>query len=811
MAQAYNPYMHIELSTDTESEREDFEAQEVVKEKKGHVKKTERTVRQPRSAQAKKYEVLSRIERTINRKLEAGDIGAVYEDLEAMNTELAKMQALIDVEGVPVVYLRAIKNLHAKIAEADAAKDDSKNARLLKQIIKKLATQYEEDITAADERGELEKVEEEEDEGEGEGDGESQEESEEEEELDFNKRFTLSREERRKFWLVKAKDRTEVRVKQKKERKNVQKRTRVIKQFVQEDEEFQAFVVTDDSVAKRLKSIYDAKSLYKEEEVAKNRRFLNYIYPKITNENRKAEVLFLLVNLNLDEAKLNGIISCELWNEMFSNIKKLTRTLRNVDLQVTNYYMFEQNTYTRSEIFNIFHTFVHKLDFETNYGLKLSDPFGDNFVERLHQEAKLIEFCNTVGAFYNELGSEINKKKFEIDIAFIELEHIYHMSNDIAINSDVISRLFEDLAIDEKVLQLKKQIIDNCNNEIIELRTRLYCAYNAALNSTGLDDIKAELLDVSQRPKITSDRNLIGLFNRTLCMLGLSYFKAGEFTKVKECLYEIVNSDNLELLLYQYNPKVTKVLDLPDPLAVFPYYMHLNTDEIESSFLVSSVLTESHHVIAHLDNYSKAPINAKFQKFLDKYQKTFFVNSADNVSDCIFMIFRQVIKCQIEQAYESGRKIKFLRTSEDCLRSFKEQLKLECFNIYIEQVKDQKSLTLVVSDLSNIFGINEDKIRIILSSAINKGLANCSINSDGSLFKINNDINKIIASEADIALLERITKAYEYNSRAKQIVLGSKQDVSLVELSTFLQRNFDKQQDPFKFATESQNLRRAGA
>lgn len=797
--------MNIELSTDTESENEDFEQRDIAKDAR-------KKPRQPMSAHAKKYDVLNRLEKTIVKKVEAGDVGTVYEDLETMGQELTKMQTLIDAEGTPAVYLRVIKLLHTRIGEAEteqrSAKDETKNLRLLKQNLKKLYTQYEEDIKAAEEKGELEKIESDAEFGENAGEVYT-EESEEEEELDFSKRIGLSKEERRKFWMVKTKDKTEVKVKEKKERKQFKKKPKIIKQFLQEEEEFQTFDIEDTNVAKRLKNIYETKAIFKEEEIAKNRRFLNFVLPKVDNDNRKVEILLLLVTLNLEEAKLSGMISCELWGQMFSNLKKLSRHLKSTSLDVANYYMLDNIKYTLAELLNIFHNFVQKLDFETNYGLKLSDPFGDDFVERLQQEAKLIDFCNSIRGFYEEIGAEINKVKFMTDVAFIELEHTHHMSNDTVINSEIISNLFEDVTIQQKVSGLRDYIIQNARDEVLALKTRLYAAFNAALNSVKLDEIKAELLQIQVMPKMQTDRYLTGLFNRTLCMLGLSYFKAGEFLKVKECLYEIVNSDNLELLLYQYNPKVVKALDLADPLSVFPYYMHLNISEIESSFMISSILTESHLVIAHLDNYLRAPINAKFQKFLDKYQKNFFVNSADNVDDCIFMIFRQMIKCQIDAAFETGKKIKFLRSSEDCLRSFREQLKLECFNIYIEQVKDQKSLSLVIGDLSLIFEIPETHILALLNQMIAKGQINCSISADGNMLKINNVINRFYTTETDYLLLERLNKAYEYNLRAKQMIFEATKDNTIADLNGFVQRNFEKHQDPFKFVTESQNIRKA--
>ena len=811
MASKFNPYMHIELSTDTESEREDLDQQIMPKDTRKRVKRVDKASKMVKSAQAKKFDVLNRIEKTIAKKLQSNDIGPVYDDLESMNHELAKMQAIIDVEGTPLVYLRAIKAIQQKINEIEQdetiTKEDTKNFRLLKQVVKKLYSQYEGDIKEADEKGDLYRIESEV-EAEEESVEEYTEESEEEEEMDFAKRLTLSKEERRKFWMVRTKDKTEVKVKEKKERKQIKKKPKIIKQFLQEEEEFQAFDITDASITRKLGSIYETKAIYKEEEISKNRRFLNYILPNIENDSRKTEILLLLVTLNLEEAKLSGIIDCTLWNQMFNNIRRLGRLLKSTDLEVTNYYMPEKQNYTRSELLNIFHTFVHKLDFETNYGLKLSDPFGDDFVERLHQEVKLIEFCNSIRGFYEELGDEVNKTKFLTDIAFIELEHIHHMPNDIVINSDIISNLFEEVTIEEKVAKLKNFILQNTRDEITVLRTALYSAFNSALNSNQLDKIKTELLDIQTRSKMQTDRYLIGLFNRTLCMLGLSYFKAGEFLKVKECLYEIVNSDNLENLLYQYNPQVTKVVDLIDPLAVFPYYMHLNIDEIENSFMISSVLTESHKVIAYLDNYLKAPINSKFQKFLDKYQKHFFVNSADNVNDCIFMVFRQMIKCQIDAAFDTGRKIKFLRASEDCLKAFKDQLKLECFNIYIEQVKDQKSLSLVIGDLSLIFDIPEPKILSILTEMLDKGLLSCNITQDSKMLKIDNVINRFYTTENDYRLLERLKRVYEYNTRAKQVVGEQGKDDGVAELSGFVQRNFDKQVEGFRFGVEMYGTRR---
>ena len=810
MASQYNPYMHVELSTDTESEGEDIDQQHLVKDTRKKMRKMDKAGKQVRSAQAKKYDALNRIEKTINKKLNASDIGAVYDDFEALNQELAKMQTIIDVEGVPAVYLRVLKAIHDKMNEVEqdqtGQKEETKNYRLLKQVIKKLFPQYKDDIAAAEKRDELYKIESEEEfEEETE---EYTEESEEEEEMDFAKRLTLSKEERRKFWLVKTKDKTGTKVKEKKERKQVTKKPKIIKQFLQEEEEFQAFDVTDASISRKLGTIYETKAVYKEEEIAKNRRFLNYILPKIESEGRKVEVLLLLITLNLEEAKLNGIVGCELWNQMFGNIKRLSRLLKSKGLEVTNYHLFEKPKYSRSELLSIFHTFVHKLDFETNYGLKLSDPFGDDFVERLHQEARLIDFFNNIRGFYEELDAEVNKTRFMTDVAFLELEHIHHMPNDIVISSDIISDLFEDITIEEKVVKLSAFILQNSSDEAVTLKTKLYANFNAAMNSTNLDETKTALLELQARRKMQTDHYLVGLFNRVLCTLGLNYFKAGEFLKVKECLYEIVSSDNLEQLLYQYNPKNIKVIDLADPLVIFPYYMHLNIDEIENSFLIASVLTESHQIIAHLNNYAKAPINSKFQKFLDKYQKHFFVNSADNVSDCIFMVFRQMIKCQIDAAFESGLKIKFLSSSEECLKSFKEQLKLECFNIYIEQVKDQRSLTLLISDLSLIFDIPEPQIRSLLSDMIERGVLSCNMSADGKMLRINNVINRFYVTETDYLLIEKLKKTNEYNLKAKEMIFDPAKDTRMAEVNNFVQKYFEKPQNPFRFITDSQHIRR---
>ena len=163
MEKVKNPYMHIILSTNTESEPEEVNGQIMVaglgKPKKKVVKKTKQL-----STHLKKYENLFNTEKSLKEHIEAQNYDRVFEDFKKFEKDIDNMKHIIDVEGTPMVYLRVLNQLDEfvqKIYENEEAKEAQKSTKVLKQKLEKSLDSFRTEIDAAKNSGDLFKIEEE--------------------------------------------------------------------------------------------------------------------------------------------------------------------------------------------------------------------------------------------------------------------------------------------------------------------------------------------------------------------------------------------------------------------------------------------------------------------------------------------------------------------------------------------------------------------------------------------------------------------------------------------------------------------------
>lgn len=112
--------------------------------------------------------------------------------------------------------------------------------------------------------------------------------------------------------------------------------------------------------------------------------------------------------------------------------------------------------------------------------------------------------------------------------------------------------------------------------------------------------------------------------------------------------------------LYQYNAQKERIIDLSDPLTTFPFYMHINTDEVDILFLISCVLLETHKTVNKTRN---TEINKRFRQFLNHYEKNIFVNSRNNNKDCIFVAYRKIVQGDFKVATAALLDVSYLEDS----------------------------------------------------------------------------------------------------------------------------------------------------
>lgn len=820
-----NPYMHIELSADSEPEDNYKTAPETGDKEQKHKKPK---VKLAKASKAKKSDVLIKSAKIIRNKLAIGDLISSSDEFERLLTEIAKMKKSIEVDGIPLSFLQILDHLNDSVVlnkssvDFKKKKDLSKQLNLLKKKISATFATYEDEITEAKKSPDFFKEETLEEEtgtdaatqqkDEQKADGadeeseqtEYEEESEEEQdELDFSKRLTLNKEERRKFWLLKPKDKKEQGKKVEKKRRVPKKHIdRTTKKFVDEDEEFKNIDLGVASVQRRLKDMYDKKMMYRDDELTEHYRLLNYIYDNVTDKKTKAETLILIVNFQLELVKAQGLIGLEFWEETLENIRRFFEYVQDKSLRMTNYIKGNDVEFEKQDLIRYFNGFVNQLDSEITYAIKLSDSFEADFSERISHEIDFVSFLFQVRAYYeSELSAHI-RAKYLIDISFKIIEHIYHISNDFVINSEKLSKLFESEEIASVVRRLANFVYTNCTDERLVAKMQLYEAFNRGLNLDNLDEASNLLHSAMHTTLLVKDRYLVALFNRALAVLGAAQFKLGNLEKCKYFLFELVNSENMESLLYQYNPNTTNVLDFTDPLCMFPYHMHINLQEVEAAFLLASILTESHKTVNFQDNLVRSVVNKKMIKFVENYQKNLFINSMNNIFDQIFICYRKIVQYDYKSAFNAVSKIKYLSNQDDYEEKIRERIKVECFNCYVEKLKSENRSVINIEDFSRVFDIEPAKFKKLLHAKIEEGDLHCSLDEKKGIMVVDNSLAGVLQNENDFELLETLRSFHDLNILLGNITFekSNTRSDNANEVSHFIHRKFESQEKYFNFA-----------
>ncbi len=497
-----NPYMHIELSTDTESEGEreiHFRKDTKTKKLKKHVK----------SAKSKRYEQLNQFEKKIKDGFEVLNLSKVEDLFNDFANEIKKSSNFINKYGTPLSFLRTVRLVNRALVTSErdiedeinlnfkdnklVVKSNLKATKILRMKIKKFYQTYKLKI----EEAERNKIIDDNEVSEPEQIYASDQESEDEKkEINFSKRLTLSREERRKFWLVKAKKVKQT--KKKYQNRDIQEidfedKKEFKKEFLEEIEKFDNFDIRE--LRSKLFKLYQENDSQKFENLDSNLRFISFIIRKLEKDEKKSverylECLILHNDFNFLQIKRRGILNTSILKEISSILKKLILTHEAYpEVLPLNFVKGEKEQYTKKELIRKIHNIATLINLEIGYALKLKEPFSQAFVNLLNESFKFTLYTlDDLSEFFQNNADEEMKIFYKTDIVFKQLEHIYYIPNDFVIQSEFLSNYFEE-ELDEKVMKLVRFIKANTKEANKLLCTELYQIFNYALNDDRLDQV----------------------------------------------------------------------------------------------------------------------------------------------------------------------------------------------------------------------------------------------------------------------------------------------------------------------------------
>lgn len=817
-------YFDIEISPCS-----DNEDNEILMQKKEQVEQSLASkARKPKVNRGKKNEVYIKGNHIIHAKMKNLDLASIFDELIKIMNEYKRNIKFYEGKGTPLSVLQVIDFLNEQIVlgkteiDSKKKKSSSKELNQIKKIVAQAHKDFEEEIQQTKSVIDFTKLEELSDEIE--IDDESIEAKSqthkkmpaqapidtrkfvEDEVVDFSKRLTLSKEERRKFWLLNTKLQKpgpiEAKITTGKPEKTRQ--TAIARQkrvAEQEVSELDSFNVSPDFLNVFIKEVYSRRSSLNAETMTEDLKKLNYALDKIEDPYFKVELLMLTIYLQIELAREVTIPTLEMIDSCMLNLNNLLQILKQESVIVRNYTRDEVKNYQPSELVRQINNFVHHLGEEIEFAVKMTNPFDEQLPAILSQETEFIDFLFNYQQFLSSFDESISGQII-LEVFCKITQIIHHISDDFVLNCENLSQVFESETISETVRKFTLEIIKKSKQDKIIVMAKLYHAFNIAINLQNIDEAH-QLLVESQKLScnISNDKLLTALFNRALAQMGIASFKSHNLEKSKFYLFELLNAEDTPSLLFQYSLDKDDVISLPDPMSMFPYHMHINLEEMKAAFLISSILTETAKTVNYQDNLSFCGANKFFLRFIESHHSSMFVNSMTNIFDRIFSFYRQIIQYDYQSAIAQLDNIKYFASSENFIESITRAVKLECLNCYLEKVKNDSRSTFDIVDFSNLFSIDKTELIKILSEKISSGDIQAKFDQQNKTIYINNALRSILKGEKEYDILESLKSFSQLNEKIHggKENLENKKNSKTHEISNFIAKRFDAQEKFFNF------------
>lgn len=819
-------YLEIEIS-----ECSDTEDLQVIRENRiGPAPQATTRPTKSRVNRGKKNEIYIKGNQTIRSRFKNLDLPAIYDELNKIMAEYKRNVRSYEGKGTPLSVLQAIDFLNTEFVQGKAdidakrKKTMSKEINQIKKIVSAAFAEFEEEIAKLKTEIDFSKPEEMTDEVEAEAEAQTvaaaadapaayrpAEEKErkrkgEEEEVDFGKRLTMNKEDRRKFWLVTKKvEKTDEKVVDRTTR--VPGRTRAKptgkKAAVQADAtQIEGFSLTPDSLKAFLKEVYARRGGAERETLEKDVQQLDYALENMADDQLRGELYLLSLQQQIELLRDEPLPEPDSLDHCLNTLKAFLELIKGRNVSITNYKREDYPVYSDIELLKQLNSVVNQLTEEIEVCIKLSDPFDRNLATRLLQEIELIDFLIDYEEYVEGLPEEA-AGAIHLQVCAQIIQLIHHISDDFVFSCKPLSEIFENQSISETVREYAETVYQKSKVDKLTARVRLCHAFNMAIN---LQDITAAHQHLTEAQKLgvtlTSDKHLVALFNRAIAQFGVASFKKHNLDGCKFYLYELLSAENTEALLSQYSVTRERVLDLPDPLSNFPYHMHINLEEARAAFLIASILTEASRTVLFQENLGASAANKVLVAFLESHHASLFVNSPRNISDQIFAFCSKIVQTDAESARRQLDGVKYFSQLEGFADFIAQETRRESLNCYLERIKSQPRTALSVDDLSHLFGIGKDDLVKALSDRIGAGDLQARFDAAKSVVHFNSGLRSIVKGEKEYEILESLRNFSQLNEKiagAKASGEGKKGGSKAFDIFQFVNKKFDAVEKSFHF------------
>lgn len=185
--------------------------------------------------------------------------------------------------------------------------------------------------------------------------------------------------------------------------------------------------------------------------------------------------------------------------------------------------------------------------------------------------------------------------------------------------------------------------------------------------------------------------------NRVLAIISIAYFKEGDFYKCKSLMGSLLSDPLLLKLLGQSEN------DICTSLESFPYFAHINVDELRFAYLLSCILTES-----------SQPKSNGFIAFLNERSNDVFVNSLESWEDKLFSCYLSLKRADLDFAVESLKDLKYLPDSIKWNEILDKRILDSSINCFLSELIHNECDQVPISEISELFNCTIDDIKNLI-------------------------------------------------------------------------------------------------
>lgn len=542
--------------------------------------------------------------------------------------------------------------------------------------------------------------------------------------------------------------------------------------------------VTYEMISEKLQDITASrgKKSTDRQEVVKH---LSYIRTLSKCPAQEVQVLLHIISAQFDMAGgMSSHMSVLTWRSCVANVLDLLTLLRvNANVKLVERGDVA-STPERDDILNgapvelpgSLCAFVERLDDEYTKSLQNMDPHTKEYVSRLQDECFLLVLIHEVLKYYDLLDDAEHRVKLSLRLLSrlhtkttashdamkrfaserlsqraerLKVDAVSHESEvsniDVFYAADTSEILLTDVSAWfpsgyffpastlRAVMSRLTEYVYASGDQRSKVRTILYDTFHKAVCgkcNTAKDQI---LMSHLQESINNMDVDTQILFNRCMAQIGLNAFQQGDFSTSKSCLSELLASGKVRELIAQGTSAGKHTIERNyeqeklERRRQFPFHVHINVDLLESMFLVSSMLTETHGMF--VKNRQTRTGNRTYLRLMEGFEKQTFNGPPEGLRDAVMCAAKHLIEGDWTTASQYITNMecwKLLPGSDDQRTSVLDlivsELRREALRTYIFQ-RSSNYKTLCLQTLSSMFSLTEASVQAILNRLLSVGIS----------------------------------------------------------------------------------------